>query len=419
MVPKSEVALMPHGSKMPTFTTRWLESIKVTVQTDFVDRSEPGLMFRVMPSGIKSWSLLYRRTSDNKRRRLNLGRFPEMGLAAARSKAVRLKEAIADGADPAGKDEVKTVETVDQLVDRFLIDYTNPGPRWKTELARIFAKDVRPAIGRLKIDKVTRKDILAVVNAVKDRGAGVSANRTLAALRKLFNWAVSEGYLEVSPASNIPQRVKEVPRDRALSESEIRSFWTGLDSADMAPNIKIALRLALVLGQRIGEICSATWAEVDLDRAEWVIPASKTKNKREHMVPLSPLAVELFRGEISSPGAPIFPARRLRHIDPHGVAMAMRRSLPVLGLHDNPATPHDLRRTVASQLAAMGIGENVVARVLNHASEIGKTITGAVYIRHNFAAEKRHALEVWAGRLDVIVSGRDLGTNIVKIGRTA
>jgi integrase len=97
----------------------------------------------------------------------------------------------------------------------------------------------------------------------------------------------------------------------------------------------------------------------------------------------------------------------------------MRRSLPVLGLHDNPATPHDLRRTVASQLAAMGIGENVVARVLNHASEIGKTITGAVYIRHNFAAEKRHALEVWAGRLDVIVSGRDLGTNIVKIGRTA
>jgi len=97
----------------------------------------------------------------------------------------------------------------------------------------------------------------------------------------------------------------------------------------------------------------------------------------------------------------------------------MQGALEDLGLANNPATPHDLRRTVASHLAAMGVGENIVARVLNHASEIGKTITGAVYIRHSFAAEKRHALEVWAAHLHVIISGRDLGTNIVKIGRTA
>src|SRR5262245_23198048 len=171
MVPKIGVKLMP------TFTTRWLESVKVSKQTDFIDRSESGLMFRVAPTGVKSWSLMYRRQGDNKRRRINLGRFPEISLAAARSKAVRLKEAIAEGADPAGKgEELKTVETVNQLLDRFLIDYANPGPRWKTELTRMFAKDVRPAIGRLKIDKVARKDILGVLNAIKDRGAGVSAN---------------------------------------------------------------------------------------------------------------------------------------------------------------------------------------------------------------------------------------------------
>ena len=86
---------------MPTFTSRWLDSVRVAKQTDFVDRSEPGLMFRVAPSGIKSWSLLYRRQGDNKRRRVKLGRFPEIGLAAARAKATRLKEAIAEGADPA------------------------------------------------------------------------------------------------------------------------------------------------------------------------------------------------------------------------------------------------------------------------------------------------------------------------------
>ena len=382
-------------------------------------------MFRVAPSGIKSWSLMYRRQSDDKRRRIKLGRFPEVGLAAARAKATRLKEAIAEGADPAAPAiELKEVETVNELLDRFLKDYTNPGPRWKSEMTRIFAKEFRPAIGRHKIAEVKRTHILAVCNAIKDRGGkGISANVALAAIRKAFNWAVSEGYLEASPATGIPQRVKEVPRDRALSEAEIQRFWTGLDNGGTTPGTKLALRLALTTGQRIGEICSSTKAEVDLNKAEWLIPAAKAKNRREHMVPLSPLAVDLFRQAMALAGGSncIFPARpstvgprRQPFLNPHSVADRMRRSLPDLGLDANPATPHDLRRTVASQLAAMGIAENIVARVLNHSSEIGKTITGKVYIRHSFAAEKRHALEAWAAELGRIIEG-DKGAAIVII----
>src|SRR5262249_10933519 len=99
-----------------------------------------------------------------------------------------------------------------------------------------------------------------------------------------------------------------------------------------------------------------------------------------------------------------------------GIGHAMHGALEDLGLANDPATPHDLRRTVASQLAAMGIGENVVARVLNHASEIGKTITGAVYIRHNFAAEKRHALEAWAAALETSLAS-SCDNNVVRLGR--
>ena len=95
----------------------------------------------------------------------------------------------------------------------------------------------------------------------------------------------------------------------------------------------------------------------------------------------------------------------------------MRGKLKELGLQNDPATPHDLRRTVASHMAAVGIGENVVARVLNHASEIGKTITGAVYIRHSFAAEKRHALEAWAAELERLLGQRDVDTNVTRIGQ--
>jgi integrase len=171
----------------------------------------------------------------------------------------------------------------------------------------------------------------------------------------------------------------------------------------MPDDTRLALLLALVTGQRIGEVCGALKSEFNIQRGEWQIPPSRTKNRKSHFVPLSPLAVELLQQAIAISGESkfVFPSRqRSGCIEPQGIARSMRQALKVLGLSERPATPHDLRRTVASQMAAMGIGENIVARVLNHASEIGKTITGAVYIRHSFAAEKRHALEAWAVQLE-------------------
>jgi Arm domain-containing DNA-binding protein/integrase-like protein len=285
-----ECIMVPNREQlMPTFTTRWLESVKVSKQSDFIDRSEPGLMFRVAPSGVKSWSLLYRRRGDNKRRRLKLGRFPEVGLAAARAKAIRLKEAIADGADPAAPAmEPQNVETIDQLLNRYLQDSPPASAKWRNEVERIFRANVRPAIGEKKLNTVKRTDVLAIVNAMKDRGAGVAANRTLAAIRRAFNWAVAEEYMDANPAARIPRKVKEDPRNRALGEAEIRAFWLGLDDAPMTAGIKLALRIALTTGQRIDEILHAPRSEVDLGRAEWLIPASRAKNGASIWCPCRP-----------------------------------------------------------------------------------------------------------------------------------
>jgi integrase len=407
------------------FTARWIETVNVDTRTDFTDPDVKGLALRVTPNGSKSWAYTYRRKSDGRKRRVTLGEFPAISLHQARAKASGHRAAIAEGADPASeKVAQKRVETVDQLLDRYLTDYAPAESAWTAEVRRIFKKDVRPAIGAHKITAVTKADILAILNAVKDRGAGVTSNRTLAAVRKAFNWAVSEGYLQASPVKGIGQRVKEQARSRSLSQAEIHAFWTGLDNAGMAPGTKLALRLALVTGQRIGEVCGALRSEIDLSKAEWLIPAKRVKNRRDHSVPLSPLAVELFREAMTLAGESqfIFPSRprsksvkRQQHLASQGVGHAMHDALQELGLKRNPATPHDLRRTVASHMAAMGIGENVVARVLNHASEIGKTITGAVYIRHSFAAEKRHALEAWSAELERIINAKDAGYNVVRI----
>jgi integrase len=123
------------------------------------------------------------------------------------------------------------------------------------------------------------------------------------------------------------------------------------------------------------------------------------------------------RTESSSEPAPIEISQTTTASRVSRFAHAMHDALQELELKKNPATPHDLRRTVASHMAAMGIGDDVVARVLKHASEIGKTITGSVYIRHSFAAEKRHALEAWSAELERIINAKDAGYNVVRIAR--
>jgi integrase len=407
------------------FTHRWIEGIKVRKRTDFTDPDVKGLALRVTPNGSKSWAYLYRRKSDGRKRRVTLGEFPALDLHKARALASGHRAAIASGADPAAdKAAHKKVETVDELLDRFLKDYAPSTSKWTAEVKRIFKKDVRPAIGGTKTSAVSKADVLAILNKVRDRGAGVTANRTLAAIRKAFNWAVSEGHMAASPAVGIAPRVKEQSRSRALTADEIRSFWKGLETAKMAAGTKLALKLALVTGQRIGEICGVEKSELNLDRAEWIMPAKRVKSRREHSVPLPPMAVRLLREamKLAGGGNYVFPSKprskAINHSQPlasHGVSHAMRLALEDLGLNKTPATPHDLRRTVATHLAGMGIGENIVARVLNHASEIGKTITGSVYIRHSFAEEKRRALDAWADELDQIVRKRRPASNVVKL----
>ena len=221
------------------FTSRWIETVKVKARSDFTDPKTPGLILRVTPNGAKSWAFLYRRQSDQRRRRVTLGKFPVMGLKEARVAVAGYLKGIAAGADPAGETQaLKKIETVDQLLDRFLSDYAPAGSRWTEEMRRILKKDVRPAIGSFKINKVTKSDILAILNAVRDRGAGVAANRTLATVRKAFNWGVGEGYLSTSPVQGVAPRVKEASRSRSLSEDEIRSFWTGLENARMGARIR-------------------------------------------------------------------------------------------------------------------------------------------------------------------------------------
>lgn len=412
------------------WTTRAIEAITVTRRTDFTDPETKGLSLRVTPAGAKSWSLLYRRKGDAKKRRVTLGEFPAIGLADARAKAEANKVKITAGSDPAGNvADYKKADTVDQLLDQFLEKHPRPEAAWTRECRRIFAKNVRPLIGRVKLPHLKREHVRQVVEVVRDRGVGVAVNRTLAALRRAFSWAVSQDLLDINPALNLATDIEEKSKDRALSADEIEAFWAGLENAAMRERTRLVLRLVLVTGQRPGEVCGAQRSEVDLDRAEWLIPAKRAKNRKPHTVPLSALAIELFSGAIQLAGDSdfIFPSRsrsaagggKSKPLESHALSHAMHDNLLALGLAGIPATPHDLRRTAATHMARMGIPERIVGRVLNHGTEVRRTITSQVYIHYDYADDKRKALETWAAELERLVQDETSDSKVVEIGSAA
>jgi integrase len=408
------------------WTTRAIAAIAVTKRTDFSDPETVGLSLRVTPTGAKSWSLLYRRKGDAKKRRLTLGEFPALGLANARAQAEANKVQITAGSDPAGiVSGYKKADTVDQLLDQFLEKHPRPEAAWTQECKRIFHKDVRPLIGHVKLPHLKRAHARQVIEAVKERGVGVAVNRTLAALRRAFSWAVSKDLLEINPALNLATDIEEKSKDRALSIDEIRSFWAGLEGAAMGERSRLALRLILGTGQRPGEICGARRAEINIERAEWLIPAKRAKNRKPHTVPLSTLTIELFTAAIQLAGDSefIFPSRprngtenlKSKPLQSHALSHAMHDNLKVMGLDDSPATPHDLRRTAATHMARIGIPERIVGRVLNHGTEKRRTITSQVYIHHDYASEKRDALEAWSAELLRTVEYRPPTLNVIPL----
>ena len=234
----------------------------------------------------------------------------------------------------------------------------------------------------------------------------VMANRCLAYVRKMYNWALSKDLVEFNPISAIPRPGAEQQRDRILSEDEIRALWTALDSEK--PIMAATFRIRLLTAQRGGEVHAMRWK--DIDGEWWTIPSEVSKNKLSHRVPLSPQALEVLneikeitnsmdekmkreRSEWVFPN----PADRSEHVySIQKLAQRVRRNSKV------SYRAHDLRRTAASMMAKMGVPRLVIGKILNHV-EPGVT---KVYDRYSYDREKQEALNAWGDRLAAIIEAK-------------
>jgi integrase len=376
-------------------TDRFCERAKSTsVQTDYFDETVTGLALRVSAKGVKAWTLHFTGPTG-KRARITLGRYPSTSLAHARALALDAKAAVADGRDPRGAgDEM----TVNDLAARY-VEIHAAGLRSADEIKRRIYRNIVPVIGNVKLSELHRRDATRVVDAVMKRNAPSEAKECFGDLRGMLRWAVSRGDLDHNPIEGMRKPQGSKPRERVLSDDEIRTLWNNLPQAlARNPEYQRVIKLCLVTGQRVGEVVGMTRAELDLKHKLWKLPGARTKNGHPHSVPLSPLAIELIGKD---DGEQVFPNSTC---DPSlAVSRIIYRAQDRFGIAH--WTVHDLRRTALTGMAKLGVAPIVLGHIANHRTTTKAGMTLSVYVHHAYEKEKREALELWADRLQGIIAG--------------
>ena len=389
------------------------------------DGNRTGLSVRVGTNGTRTF--IYRYQVDGKRRKMTLGQYgiePTKTLADAYSAHNDAWTLVRAGIDPQQEAEPEPEEeqaeepgyTVREVAEEFRDRHLVPNVKTWAETWRIIEKDILSEWEDRAAETITPREVVILLDGILDRGAERMANKVRSILFQMFRFAVGRGMTETSPVVLVTRPSTATrTRERILTDDELRTFWNKLETAKMLPRLRHALRLLLITGQRRGEVALATWSELDEARKVWSIPGERTKNGKPHDVPLTPLALRSLaelRADLAQPrkdaeegytGPFLFPSphwEKAEPIDPKALTRAISRNRANWEIE--PFTVHDLRRTVRSNLAALGVDPVVAKKVLNH------TLAGMdrIYDRHSYADEKRAALILWADRLASVVEGK-------------
>jgi integrase len=249
------------------------------------DTEAKGLVLRVTPGGVKTWAVLY--SYGRRKRRLTLGEFPAIKLAKARELALDAIARVAQGQDPRGQKLAErrgrlNALSFNKLADTWLEKHAHVKlkPTAVVEYERMIDADLRPSLGEMAAQLVTKQDvILKVRDKIAGRGARVHADHVVGMVSRIYSWAIDEEYVDTNPAYKVRKAAAGPSvRNRVLSAEELGSFWNGLQRAEVSEPLRLIFRLALLTGQRRSEVAGMRKCEINRDQKLWVLPGDRIEN---------------------------------------------------------------------------------------------------------------------------------------------
>lgn len=376
-----------------------------------------GFGILIYPAGTKTW--IYRYKMDDKKDYIILGHYPEVSLADARKYFTELREKRRAGINPKElvqqQNEIE-LSTVEKLVMEWYTGYVEKHRAQPKQIKQLIDADIIPLLGHKKLEALKTMDITQALDKIVSRGSPVHANKVLAALKQAFSYGVRRGGLQQNPAESLLAKDiggVEKPRERYLDIDEIKTLLIFLDSGDhyLSSQIRNAIKLILLTGVRTGELRLATWSEFNFEQSLWTIPAEHSKARLVMKIHLSPQVKSLLlalKAESYSdyvlPGAD----KGCSPITEKALPKAISRIQDRVGLPH--WTPHDLRRTFATQLGqTLNIDPVVVEKCLGH--KMPKIM--ATYNKNEMLPQRKEALNQWGQYIQSLIDNIDESVKIV------
>ncbi|MDF1537220.1 MAG: tyrosine-type recombinase/integrase [bacterium] len=392
------------------FTVKKLDSLPSSV-TGSKDYGEPGgFKVRVYPGGRKVFYYVY--TIEGKTYWFKIGDYGDISLSDARSERDDLSAQVARAKlgkclHPVAAREAQKVKkrgepTLADLAGEYMTRWAKVHKKTWMEDERILGKDVLPRWGKRLAKDITRRDVRLLLEDIGERGP-VMSNRTLALLSRMFRFGLERDAIPADPTQLIKRIYKEKSKERYLTSDEVKIFWRELEETPrISEQVKDCLRLILLTGQRSGEVVGMRREEIDGDW--WNIPGDRTKSGRPHRVYLIDPALQVVNSQ--KKGVPfVFPSpvqeedKPLQHLTTRSLSRALIRAD---NLSLDKFAPHDLRRTLATGLAELGVSNYTIGQILNHSE---RTVTH-IYDRYGHDKEKREALLKWSRHLKTLITGK-------------
>ena len=366
-----------------------------------------GLSIEVMPSGVLSWRYRYR--LHGKLEKVVLGKYPTLSLKTAREERDKREQMVVKGESPAQHKRLERQgfmddPTLQEFGEVYYRDMTARMVKDPTAIRRYLDKELYPFLGRKRLKEIFAQDIQTLVFRKRDQGFEAAAAQLRNLLKRIFDYALVRGLVQVNPVLALPTRfiTRARSRTRALSTEEVRSYLHTLYRSNVRRQFKLALHLILLTLVRKSELLLAQWKDVHFDDGEWHIPAENSKTGRPHVVYLSTQAVALFQElqNLSCGSEWVLPSRS--SLTKPFSKTALNKALEGVNFAMEPFTIHDLRRTGSTLLHEQGFSADVIEKALNH------TVGGirGVYNRAEHREPRQRMLQHWGDFIEALATER-------------